>query len=77
MKFQNKVLLGALRGHQNAVPFTVLDPVMGLVPFLAGQLRGGLAESFNGFQFLPYTVLIWQMFSFIFEFDLAKCCYIF
>ena len=27
---------------------------MGLVLFLAGQLVGGLAEPFNGFQFLPH-----------------------
>lgn len=56
MKFQNKVLLGALRGHQNAVPFTVLDPVMGLVPFLAGRLVGGLAEPLNGFPFILYRI---------------------
>ena len=29
-------------------------PVMGLVLSLAGQLVGGLAEPFNGFQFLPH-----------------------
>ena len=27
---------------------------MGLVPFLPGQLVGGLAEPFHGFQFLPH-----------------------
>ena len=35
-------------------PLPLRPPVMGLVLFLAGQLVGGLAESFNGFQFLPH-----------------------
>ena len=32
-------------------PLPLRPPVAGLVPFLAGQLVGGLAEPFNGFQF--------------------------
>ena len=35
-------------------PLPLRPPVAGLVPFLAGQLVGGLAEPFNGFQFLPH-----------------------
>ena len=35
-------------------PLPLRPPVMGLVLFLAGQLVGGLAEPFNGFQFLPH-----------------------
>ena len=32
------------------------SPVMGLIPSLAGQLFGGFAEPFNGFQFLVAAV---------------------
>ena len=35
-----------------SLPFR--PPVAELIPFLAGQLVGGLAEPFNGFQFLPH-----------------------
>ena len=35
-------------------PLPLRPPVAGLVPFLAGQLVGGLAEPFHGFQFLPH-----------------------
>ena len=35
-------------------PLPLRPPVAGLVLFLAGQLVGGLAEPFNGFQFLPH-----------------------
>ena len=35
-------------------PLPLWPPVTGLVPFLPGQLVGGLAEPFHGFQFLPH-----------------------
>ena len=35
-------------------PLPLRPPVAGLVPFLSGQLVGGLAEPFHGFQFLPH-----------------------
>ena len=35
-------------------PLPLRPPVAGLVPFLAGQLVGGFAEPFHGFQFLPH-----------------------
>ena len=35
-------------------PLPLRPPVMGLVPFLAGQLVGSLAEPFHGFQLLPH-----------------------
>ena len=37
-------------------PLPLRPPVAGLVPFLASQLVGGLAEPFYGFQFLPHCL---------------------
>ncbi len=42
------------RSRQVSYSLPFRPPVAELIPFLAGQLVGGLAEPFNGFQFLPY-----------------------
>ena len=42
------------RGRQTPYPLPLRPPVAGLVPFLPGQLVGGLAEPFHGFQLLPH-----------------------
>ena len=41
-------------GGNTPYPLPLRPPVMGLVLSLAGPLVGGLAEPFNGFQFLPH-----------------------
>ena len=41
-------------GGKAPYPLPLRPPVAGLVLFLAGQLVGGLAELFHGFQFLPH-----------------------
>lgn len=41
-------------GGKAPYPLLFRPPVIGLVPFLPGQLVGGLAEPFHGFQFLPH-----------------------
>ena len=45
-------------GGKAPYPLPLRPPVAGLVLFLAGQLVGGLAELFHGFQFLPHGLLV-------------------